>query len=64
MPGPWGPSPMMYPPWSGWYGPWAPSLMHFDPGWLGPVRGFGHGGYHAGDYHYGSADQQHHRRGH
>jgi hypothetical protein len=38
MPEPWGPSPMMYPPWAGWYEPWALSLMPFHPGWSGPTR--------------------------
>jgi hypothetical protein len=65
MPGPWGPPPMMYPPrppWAGWYGPWAPPPMHFDPGWSGPIDGFGHGGYYVGDDHYGYVSHQQDRR--
>jgi hypothetical protein len=29
------------------------TLMHFHSGWSGPTQGFGHGGYYAGDSHYG-----------
>jgi hypothetical protein len=65
MLGPWGPPPIMYPPcppWVGWYRPWALPPMHFHPGWLGPSEGFGHGGYYAGDGHYGSISHQQSRR--
>jgi hypothetical protein len=61
MSGPSGPPPMMYPPcppWVGWYGPWAPPLMHFHLGWPGPVEGFGHRGYYAGDDRYIHAGHQ------
>jgi hypothetical protein len=30
----------------------VPPLMHFHPGWPGPVEGFSHGGYFTGDGHY------------
>jgi hypothetical protein len=59
---PWGPPPMMHPPWAGWYGPWTPPPMHFHPGWWEPAEGFGHGGYYAEDGHYGSVDHQQDRR--
>jgi hypothetical protein len=62
MPMLWGPPPMTYPPcppWAGWYGPWASPLMHFHPGWSGPVEGFGHGGYFTRDGCYGYIGHQH-----
>jgi hypothetical protein len=61
MPRPWGPPPIMYPPyppWVGWYGPWTPPPMPFHLGWPGPAGGFGHRGYQAGDSHYAGVDQQ------
>jgi hypothetical protein len=36
--------------------------MHFHSGWLGPVEGFGHGGYYAGDDRYGHVGHQQDRR--
>jgi hypothetical protein len=65
MPRPWGPLPMMFPIcplWVGWYRPWALLPMHFHLEWSGPARGFGHGGYHAGDNRYGSVSQHQDRR--
>jgi hypothetical protein len=59
--GPWGPLPMMYPPyppWAGWYGPWAPPSMPFHPGWSGPIKGFGYGGYYVGDGRYRHVSHQ------
>jgi hypothetical protein len=52
MPEPWGPPPMMYPPWAGLYEPWALSPMPFHPGWSGPAEDFGYSGYYAGDDRY------------
>jgi hypothetical protein len=46
------------PPWEGRYGPWVPPLMHFHPGWSGPVEGFSHGGYFTRDGHYGYVGHQ------
>jgi hypothetical protein len=36
--------------------------MHFHLGWSGPIDGFGHGGYYAGDGHYGHVSYQQDRR--
>jgi hypothetical protein len=36
--------------------------MHFHLGWSGPVDGFGHGGYYAGDSRYEHIGNQQDRR--
>jgi hypothetical protein len=36
--------------------------MHFHPGWLGPVEGYGHGGYYTRDNRYGSVGHQQDRK--
>jgi hypothetical protein len=58
---PWGPPPMMYPPYpplARWYGLWTPPPMHCHLGWLGPAGGFGNRGYRTGDGYYGGVVQQ------
>jgi hypothetical protein len=62
---PWGPPPMMYPPylpWTGCYGPWTSLPMHFHPRWSGPVEGFGHGGCYIREDRYGSVGHQQDRK--
>jgi hypothetical protein len=61
MLGPWRPPPMTYPPcppWVRWYGSWAPPPMPFHPGWSGPAKGFGYGGFYARDNCYRHVSHQ------
>jgi hypothetical protein len=51
-----------FPPWAGWYEPWSPPMVYFHPRWLGPTKGFVHGGYYTKDDLYRSVSHQQDRR--